>query len=65
MSQNQFNTLMVAIQTLRSDMNTRFHSVEGRLCNIEGELKRIEYATQYNANQDVIDELERITGFRK
>jgi len=58
MSQNQFNTLMGAIQTLRSDMNTR-------LCNIEGELKRIEYATQYNANQDVIDELERITGFRK
>ena len=65
MSQNQFNTLMGAIQTLRSDMNTRFSSVEGRLCNIEGELKRIEHATQYNANQDVIDELERITGFRK
>jgi hypothetical protein len=58
MSQNQFDTLMGAIRTLRSDMNTR-------LCNIEGELKRIAHATQYNANQDVMDELERITGFRK
>jgi hypothetical protein len=65
MSQNQFDALLAAIQTLKSDMNTGFTNVEGRLDNIEGELKRIEHATQYKANHDVVVELEGINGHRK
>jgi len=38
----------------------RLDKVEGLLVGINGELKRIEYWTPYNANEDIVAKLEAI-----
>ncbi|SHN44326.1 hypothetical protein [Chitinophaga sp. CF418] len=57
MSENQFEVIMAAIQSLKSDMNARLNGVEAELVSINGELKKIERWTHYNANLDVMAKL--------
>jgi hypothetical protein len=65
MSDTQFKVIMAAIQTLTAKVDsfeTRFDKVEAQLVDINGELKRIEHWTPYNANNDVMAELTAING---
>lgn len=65
MSENQFDSLMGAIQFLICKVNSfegRFDGIEGRLDRIEGSIQRIEGWTPFNANQDIIDKVAMLTG---
>ncbi|MVT10229.1 hypothetical protein [Chitinophaga tropicalis] len=61
MPENQFEAIMAAIQGLTVKFENRFDKVEAQLVSINGELKRIEHWTPYNANQDIVAKLAAIT----